>query len=280
MAAQTATAAEEDLPPPEGTQAPAYGNGGLMNEDETLPDPSLGGEALPEPSADRGQENAKNQVNRPPEDDEVFLPTPAVNDNINYAPVGSPAPRISSDDSDWRVLTANRPMFSIMLGMANKGYVNDQVEGRITGPSAGISLRVLNLGQTIFLHLQANYSWFSLGDVLSISGVKDEQLQYGAAVEVGVGRRFSLFGTLLRRQSRVSDGKVGNTIPTGYNPGDLQFIGEEPTWYAGLGAQWDFYVIPHGSLGVRANVEMDLFTINLTMAMEPRPRKKLSFNMD
>jgi len=273
-------AVDEDLPPPTGEPAIPSTDTPAPIEDESLPAPSLGDEALPEPSADRGQENAKNQVNRPAEDDEIFLPTPNVNDNIYQAPVGNPAPRFSSEDADWRVLTRNRPIFSMHAGIANKSYINSEVKGRITGPSAGFSIRALSLGQTVFLHAYAGYSWFNVGDVISVSGVKDGQLQYGGILEFGVGRRFSLYGSLLRRQSQVSTEGASATSSAERNVDDLENVGDPGTFYLGAGAQWDFYVIPHGSLGLRAHMETDLFMLTLSMAMEPQPRKRLNLNFD
>lgn len=287
--ATSAFAVDEDLPPPEAsdTEVPRRSSvispstsTAVQTEDETLPSPSLGDESLPEPSADRGQENARNQVNRPPEDDDIFLPTPNVNDNIYYAPVGSPAPRMSAEDVDWRVITQNRPAFTLIGGIANKGYINNQVKGRITGPTAGASYRVISLGQTVFIHALLQFAWFSVGDVLSVANVKDEQMQYGGLFEVGIGRRLSLYASLLRRQSRVSADKVGVTDVSSQNVADLENVGSRPEFQFGAGAQWDFYVIPHGSMGARLHIEPDLFMVTLAVSMEPQPKKKLSLNFD
>lgn len=283
--AAAAWAVDEDLPPPDAgeLQIPSYSSPtstAVQMEDETLPSPSLGDDALPEPSADRGQENPRNQVNRPPEDDEIFLPTPNVNDNIHYAPVGQPAPRLSTEDTDWRVMSTNRPMFSLFVGAANKAYVNILVLGRQTGPVVGGSLRVISLGQTVFAHLYADIAWFRPGDVGSIPDVRDEQIHLGGLLEFGLGRRISFYTSLLRRSSRVSTTKLGSEKPAGYDTDDILDVGEEPTLYLGAGFQWDFYVIPHGSLGARFHVERDLFMLTLQMAMEPQPRRKLTLNFD
>jgi hypothetical protein len=287
--ATLAYAVDEDLPPPEAgdTQVPRRSSvispstsTAVQTEDETLPSPSLGDESLPEPSADRGQENARNQVNRPPDDDDIFLPTPNVNDNIYYAPVGTPAPRMSAEDVDWRVVTQNRPAFTLLAGIANKGYINNQVKGRITGPTAGASYRVISLGQTVFIHAQVQFAWFTVGDVLSVANVKDEQMQYGGILEFGIGRRLSLYGSLLRRQSRVSADKLGVQNSDAQNIADLENVGSKPEFKLGAGGQWDFYVQPHGSLGARLHLEPDLFMITLAVSMEPEPRKKLSLNFD
>ena len=131
-----AWAVDEDMPPPSepelsapksSTGSKKTPNDSVLNEDESIPAPSIGDEALPEPSVDRGQEKAKNQVNKAPEEDEIFLPTPNVNDNVYYAPVGTPAPRVTAEDLDWRTMGMNRPMFSLYAGFDFKGYPNDLV---------------------------------------------------------------------------------------------------------------------------------------------------------
>ncbi len=278
--ATLAYAVDEDLPPPDaGSAITDYSSTttAVQTEDETLPSPSLGDESLPEPSADRGQESSRNQVNRPPEDDDIFLPTPNVNENIYYAPVGSPAPRMAAEDVDWRVVTQNRPGFSLHAGLANKGYINNAVEGRITGPTVGLSIRMLSLGRSFFVHAHGSMSWFSVGNVLSVTNVKDQQLQYGGIFELGLGRSFSIYGSFLRRQSYVSAEGGAEEVAT-RNVADLENVGNRPEWQPGAGVQWDFYVVPHGSMGARFHVEPDIFMVTLTMAIEPRPRKKLSLN--
>ena len=283
--AATALAVDEDLPPPDAgeLQVPSASSPtstAVQIEDETLPSPSLGDDALPEPSADRGQENPRNQVNRPPEDDEIFLPTPNVNDNIHYAPVGTPAPRMAAEDVDWRIVSNNRPAFQLFLGAVNKAYVNIEVKGRQMGPVVGASYRFLSLGQTVFAHLYADIAWLRPGDVLSVPNVKDQMIHLGGLLEFALGRRVSIYGALLRRQSTVSDDKLNPLKPRGYNSADLTDVGEEPTLYLGAGVQWDFYVIPHGSLGTRFHVERDVFMLTLQMSMEPEPRRKITLNFD
>jgi hypothetical protein len=295
--ANAAFAGDEDMPPPADSDIPAPrtslpvtktpNDSAVLNEDESIPAPSLGDDALPEPSVDRGQEKARNQVNKAPEDDEIFLPTPNVNDNVYYAPVGSPAPRVTADDLDWRVMNTNRPAFSLYAGAALKSYSNTPVKASFTnGYSVAASYRVLHLGQTLFLHAYYAFSYFDVGDVGSVSNVTDQTQQLGGILELAVGRRFSLFGTLLRRQANIKAAppkKNFNALgfPLASNAQDLSDIngvGEQPNWNLGAGFQWDFYVVPHGSIGVHVQVERSLYTLTLAMAIEPAPRKKLSLN--
>jgi hypothetical protein len=286
-----AFAVDEDIPPPADSEAPFPGSSvgparttndsNVLNEDESIPAPSLGDDALPEPSVDRGQEKAKNQVNRPPEDDEIFLPTPNVNDNVYYAPVGTPAPRVSAEDADWRYVGSRRPIFSLYTGFGFKSYPNDLVkENRTMGYTVGASVRVLSLGQTVFLHAYYDFSIYGVGDVGSVAGVNEHTQHMGGLLELALGRHISLFGSLLRRQSNVTAAPMDTS--RGYVPNldDLEDVGEEATWFLGAGLQWDFYVIPHASIGLHLHAEQDLYSLSLAFALEPAPAKKFNLNFD
>ena len=63
----------------------------------------------------------------------------------------------------------------------------------------GASIRVWDLGQTIFLHFYGSFTWVNLGGVGPFTEVKDAILHYGPMIELGIGRRLSLFGSILRR---------------------------------------------------------------------------------
>lgn len=289
LAGALAHAADDDLPPPTGSDTPAPRSSvgpakttldsAALSEEENIPAPSLGGdEALPEPSVDKSQERARNQVNKAPDDDEIFLPTPNSSDNIYYAPVGATAPQVSRDMSDWRSSDTNRPMFSLYAGLGFKTYANNYVKtDRTTGYSVGASVRMLTLSQVLFLHAVYRFSSYDVGDVNTVANVHDNTQHMGGMLELGVGRRLSLFASLLRRQTMVSSTGTAMAYQI-EQKADLDGIGEEPSWYLGLGAQWDFYVIPHGSVGVHLDVEQDLYVLTLSFSMEPKPRQKLSLN--
>jgi len=290
--AHTAQAVDEDIPPPADSDIPAPrtslpatkspNDNAVLNEDESIPAPSLGDDALPEPSVDRGQEKARNQVNKAPEDDEIFLPTPNVNDNVYYAPVGTPAPRVSADDLDWRILNTNRPAFSLYTGLSFKSYPNNTLvkQDFTQGFAIGGSYRVINLAQTIFLHAFYAFNVYKVGYVGSIADVVDHTQQLGGMLELALGRRFSLYGTLFRHQNDISaQNPNSNPLAVG-NIADTNGIPEDPTWQLGAGLQWDFYVIPHGSIGLHLQVEKDIYAVTLAWAIEPTPRKKFSLNFD
>ncbi len=218
-------------------------------------------------------------MNKAPSDDEIFLPTPNVDNNVNYAPVGAPAPHVTEEDLDWRYSTSSHPPFSLYLGSGVKSYVNNNVSSTYNfGWMIGAGYRVINLGQTLFLHAVFRYSNYSLGNVGSVPQVSDSTMEYGGMLEFAFSRRFSLFGTLIARQSVVSaqSPAAGDTE----NLSDINGIGMPRTFYLGMGGQYDFYVIPHGSIGLHVELSQGLYVFTLAMSMEPTPAKKLSLSFD
>ncbi|RZA05613.1 MAG: hypothetical protein EOP11_12410, partial [Proteobacteria bacterium] len=280
--AAKAFAADDDLPAPQGTMDDEIPSGEPIGEppaQDALPDfgasneePTANDDALPDPAGSPAR-NA-NQVNRQAESDDIFLPTPAVQDNVNYAPLGTPvSSRSTNEDNDWRMGMNNRPAFSFQIGGVARNYGNELVTGNKIGGIVAGSVRVLNIAQTVFLHAYASATYISVGDVGPYPAVKDFTLHVGPMIELGIGRRLSLYGSFLRRSNTI-------TANEGLykNPAFLEYIDEPTAFQLGFGAQWDFHVVPHGSLGARVHLEKDLAMFLLTMAIEPTPRKRLSLN--
>jgi hypothetical protein len=246
-----------------------------LEEENLLPAPGFG-DNLPDPALERRRQSGANEVNRMREEDDIFLPTPTTNDHVNYAPLGSPVVNRRAIEADWRSGMMNRPVVSLHGGFGVFNYPTDAVQENRSGPTVGASVRLLNLGQTIFLHAYGSYSWVKLGPVGPFPEVRDAVLHYGGLIELGIGRRLSLFGSLLRRghtlaadpDSTGQFGSIENYTRSLVNEG----------WKLGAGIQYDFHVIPHGSLGVRAHVEQDMGLVVLTMALEPVPRKRMNLN--
>lgn len=282
-ASVVAWSADEDLPPPMDGTNPGEIESPPPQEDpdDALPTPTLGedGESLPDSWAGP-QEQDKYKVNRQAPTDQVYLPQPTNSDAVYYAPLGN-NPTYSRDEldiNDWRLGMENRPVFSLHGGAAMFNYPNVAVQENREALTVGTSFRVFNIAQTVFLHAYGSYSWVNVGPVGPFPRVKDVVLHYGGLLEIGVGRRFSIFGSLLRRSHTLSadrlEGAQFESIDAYTN-----IIANEG-WKFGVGAQYDFYVIPHASVGVRGHVEVDMFLVALTMAIEPRPRKRLTFNFD
>ncbi len=291
----TFSAFAEDLPPP-------MGEGDSPNFSEPAPQPALPSDgnladegALPEPGAGP-QEGAGNQVNTQAPEDDVFLPAPSGPGNYNDVAIPT-SPTVGGgvsqyEASDWESAMSKRPIFSLYLGIAQRSYPDSSVplldpNGGSTGQSkildpvrgynVGASIRVLNLGQTIFLHVYGSASFFKLGDVGNYEGIKDFTLNYGPMVEIGLGRRISIFGSLLQRSNNLTGGLLAGR---GTEPTHLNGIGEDSTVRPGLGLQYDFHVIPYGSMGLHAHAEPNLIYLTLAFSMEPAPRRRMQLNFD
>ncbi|NUM88861.1 MAG: hypothetical protein HUU37_06640, partial [Bdellovibrionales bacterium] len=145
----------------------------------------------------------------------------------------------------------------------------------------GLSVRLMRLGETVFLHGLGSVSWFRIGPVRDYAEVKDLTYHLGGMVEFAFGRRFSVFGGITRRWNDISSDTPSEAVKNTTNqPASVQLanIGEEARLKIGIGAQWDFHVIPHGSLGARIYGEKDYALLSLVMAIEPVPRKRMSMN--
>lgn len=263
---------EEDVPfnpPPQESQEQEY--------EEHLPGPIVD-DALPDPFGSNG--SSDNVVNNAPTEDDIFLPAPeAPKASVQYAPVTSTAPlRPSEEDggSDWRYGWNKRPIFTMHGGISVVNYPVQDIAENIQAGTVGASIRVWDIGQTVFLHAYGAFTWVNVGGVGPIMEVKDAILNFGPMIEIGIGRRLSLFGSILRRNHNV---KAGADVSRQF--GSLEnFSGRfaKDKWAPGLGIQYDFYVIPHGSLGIRGHVEQDVALVALTMSIEPAPRQKMSLN--
>lgn len=277
--------AADELPPPN-----VGGNDPNPGPQEPLPDegapaPSLGEEDLPDPAVGQGPEDDKFQVNRMDQEDEVYLPSPMTQDTVNFNPAGAPVANPNSVYADyWRNSATDRPNFSLELGAGIRYYPTVLIEDRKAGVTVGASYRLINIAQTVFLHLSANASYIPVGDVgtgnNAFRNVRDLTYRMGALLEVGLGRRFSVFGGFFRRSNYLTaEPKASNTAP---NPdiSVLANIGEETNYKFGIGGQWDFYVVPHGSIGLRGYAEQNFAYIAFTMALEPAPRKRFNLNYE
>ena len=166
----------------------------------------------------------------------------------------------------------------------SKGYPNDLVvESRTTGYLLGASLRLFNIAQTLFFHLYYDWSFHNVGRLNTIDRVRDHTQHFGGMLELGLGRRISLYGTMFLRNSHAffaSPPPDFNPSLRQYNTRDVSNIGEEPTWYPGLSLLWDFHVVPHGSLGLLAHVERDIYSVAISMAIEPAPPKKFNLSFE
>lgn len=278
LAAPLAHADDDSLPlPQDGSEEEVPFNPPPQDYEDNL---STGGEdALPEPMGSNG--SSDNVVNSAPAEDDIFLPTPQGQPSNNYAPIttGTPVNVSAMDDNaDWRYGWNKRPIFTAHGGISVVNYPVTGIAENLQSPTVGASFRVWDLGQTVFLHAYGAFTWVNVGGVGPISEVKDAILNFGPMIEIGIGRRLSLYGSFLRRNHNVKAGPDASRQFGSIENFASQFA--EDKWVPGLGIGYDFYVIPHGSLGIRAHVEQDVAMVALTMSIEPAPRKRLSLNFN
>jgi hypothetical protein len=279
LAAPLAHADDDSLPlPQDGTEEEVPFNPPPQDFEESLP--GSGEDALPEPMGSNG--SSDNVVNNAPAEDDIFLPTPQGQaPTNNYAPIttGTPVNTFSEDDNaDWRYGWNKRPIFTAHGGISVVNYPVTGIAENIQAATAGASVRVWDIGQTVFLHAYGSFTWVNVGGVGPISEVKDAILNFGPMIEIGIGRRLSLYGSILRRNHNIKAGPDASRQFGSLENFASQFA--EDKWAPGLGIGYDFYVIPHGSLGIRAHVEQDIAMVALTMSIEPAPRKRLSLNFN
>jgi hypothetical protein len=268
-------AAEAPLKEP-GPQEPVPMDEQAVGAPEATPQPSLGADQdLPAPKQDKAAEKKENVVNKSSEREEMFLPTPALTDNAANAPVGyTPSSgRVAAEDLDYRSAVTNRPVFMMHGGVGLRNYPSTLVTTTPYGYLLGGSIRLFNVAQTVFLHGYGSVAWYKLNQIGPFSNVIDRTNHLGAMLEIGLGRRLSLYGSLMRRWNVLAADAPAD-------PRFLVNIGEAPTWELGAGLQYDFYVIPHGSIGALVRIEKDVAEFVLTMALEPQPKKKMQLNFD
>lgn len=281
--ATTPAYAADDLPPPNGGDTAEPPPQAPLPEDGTPP--VLGEEDLPEPALGQETEDSKFRVNRIDQEDEVYLPAPVTQDTVSFSPAGAPVASPSSVSADyWRSSATERPALSMQLGGAFRYYPTTLIEDRKAGVTVGADLRLLNVAQTVFLHVFAGATYFAVGDVgqgvNTFRNIRDLTYHIGPMIEVGLGRRFSLFGAFLRRSNYITAEPRPADQTQNPDVRNLENIGEPTVYKLGVGAQWDFYVIPHGSFGLRGYVEQNFGYLALTMAIEPAPRKRFNLNFE
>lgn len=286
LAGAPAMGAEDDLPPPTDGQVdelPSVTEPAPQADlTDGMPADSGTSEALPEPSIGKEAESPKNVVNHTETtEDNIFLPSPSGGEDIGTAPLGGGSSAASVDNTDWKGGLSSRPTFTLMGGIASRNYGTSLVPTNITGYSTALSARVMELGDTLFLHGLAGFTYFPVGQVGGYADLHDKTYHLGGMLELGLGRRFSIFASAMMRWNNLTFAPVKSAAEAAQRDNQqLRFVGEAKGLRLGLGVQYDFYVIPHGSLGVLARYEKDIGYVMLTMAMEPAPPKRLSLNFD
>lgn len=263
---------------------------GIGSDSEELPLPGDQEQLLDDlPAPSLGKE-AKSKAGEPVGDS--YLPTETGTSSEFYTPgsgagtelpvAGAQSPTIfgsaPSEELFHRSTSLDRPSFQIYVGAASRSYPSKALPDPFAGVGVGISYRMLRLGQTVFLHALGEVSYFYIGNVQSSGvpgswpGVKDKTYHVGGIVEFGMGRSFSLLAGLTRRWSEISTDP--HVTVSALEDRLLETVQEKKRIQLGVGGQYDFHVIPHGSLGARLYIEQDFGMLSFVMAIEPAPKKK------
>ncbi len=249
-------------------------------------------DSLPAPQLEEGAQNPAPALPPAPQGDELNAPAPLqAQEELPMLPIPEDENFAVARDRGETRREANinsglysRPMFVAYLGLAQRNFLSSNLyeDGPRRGPSIGLSFRMVDLADTVFLHAYADYSNFKIGSVKTSSeyspivAANVSSFRAGPIVEIGIGRRLSLFGSLLRRSDLLTADPIQPN--TSRAPAIFYDNLAEPTeWRLGLGFLYDFYVIPHGAVGLRGQIEQDVYTISLSFAMEPVPRAKFNF---
>lgn len=180
-----------------------------------------------------------------------------------------------------------KPGFVLWGGYVNKAYTTNLLPDPEAGLEIGMSARIW---RTSLFSLPFNLHVFGAATFISISEIidrglqfvnnKDLTLRFGGLIEWELSRRISLFAgagkyfTEISTDGALIQGSIDETVSAGPT---LNKIDEDP-FFVGVGAQWDFHVRPHGSLGLRLWAEPGYVAALLTLTMEPIPRRRVSLN--
>jgi len=159
-----------------------------------------------------------------------------------------------------------KPGFGVYFG---RGYRNYQPGVTYTASSTdpspmnktvavlswGVGAQLANLKDTISL-------W---GEAGMYSGL-DKGYRLGLIAELALGRRLQLLGGINYMQNHTPWTRLDPSA------GQIEYTSTSP----GVGAQYDVFIGPHYSVGVRGFLEKDLFSLTLAINLEPAPPQRLS----
>jgi len=267
---------EDDVPPPtppaDNTQTPPLPTTPPTQE-EAAPNNSISDDSpyLPNPSA-----TSEPMVQQDSEIEEApFLPPPAGSGELtNYY---NPAPEnISySEEEASRNSSFSKPGFGLIVGGASKNYPSTLVSGWSTGAEMGADIRFLKFSDFLSLHFNPSLS-FNSGRITYTNyslGFSDLSTRLGLFAELGIGRTFSFFGGFSRITNKII---TKNFLKAASDLNNISL--DEPQYKLGGGMQYDFYVIPHGSIGLRGYAEINYVSLSFIMLMEPTPKRRTSTN--
>ena len=271
-------------------------------EEYALPVPQSAEEDSPTLSeADQG---ALSPGDRSSED--LFLPVPS--DQVGLPAVEGEATedfmpfykagdvRHESKDSGFR-----KPGWTLFGGYSMKTYTTDIIKEAKNGLILGTHFRIFGwdfFRMPLSLHVLASVNFVSLDDVkiivleagvereLAAQSVKERTYRVGGLLEWEFSRRIQAYGGLYKQVSEVEAKGASIVDPnqaTGFRGISASSVTDtlrEDIINFGVGLNWDFYVIPHASFGLRAWMEPRYFAMMLTFTAEPVPRNRNSLNFE
>lgn len=281
-------------------------------QEYALPVPKSAEENAPTLSeADQGPINPGDRNS-----EDLFLPVPS--DQVGLPAVEGEASddfmpffragdvRHDSTESRYR-----KPGFTMFGGVSGKQYATSVVGGTQQGLEIGLNGRIL--GWSLFrmpmsLHALGAITFTSLNDVtqkdmlltttsgttfvrdVTANSVKERLYRVGPMLEWELSRRFQLFGGVFKYFNEFNTSGANYPEPSGtvgapptFIPVDANVVLsqlKENRFTFGGGIEWDFYVIPHASFGLRGWLEPRYASLTLTFSAEPRPRNRTSLDVD
>lgn len=267
-------------------------------EEYALPVPAAAEENSPvlnEADADRASPSDRNQdLFLPVPSDQAGLPAVAGEEDEDFSPFYRAGEmRYENNKAGY-----NKPAYSIFGGGGVRSYTVAGVEPVRSGFEVGVNLRFLNgtlLKMPLSMHFYGSVSFISINTMYGVSegrnitvvGVQDTTYRAGLMLELELSRRVQLFGAIYQRQNIVSneyahtdtiDPLIGDYTRTRAGPVTGPLLIRQIT--GGIGAQWDFYVVPYASLGLRGWLEPGYASLTMVFSLEPRPRNRNSLNFE
>ena len=226
-------------------------------EEEEFPTPSDSGEALISQDEDR-------------EEEALFLPS-SPRSTTNRGRDGQFG---AWDGRQYPAVKSQKPGFSFHLGAVRKEYGISILNTPKMGVELGLTLRLINIPHfPVSFLIGGGASIINLGQVRSgDERIIDVLYRFGAFMEFSLHRRFQiLFGALHYMSRPVNIGTNADTT------NDTIDRIRETRFSPGAGIQYEFHVIPYGSIGLRFWIEERVTALLLTFSMSPTPRSERSF---
>ncbi len=187
--------------------------------------------------------------------------------------------KASLNHSSERALSGiDKPDWTLFMGGAQKSYPTNTLSDKATGLAFGFNTRLLEiplpLTGNIFFNLYAAGTYLNLGDIsqpnIFLADATDLTVRAGVLGEWELFRRLQVFALASYQYTKIG----GTGLDT--HKDRLKDNGLKIS----LGGQYEWYVVPYGSMGLRVLVDTSLITATLTLAVAPVPRSSKPIELD